>query len=187
MTDATDLRRDSTTAHGTWRDSVVNLKLSARLPIGLLSAVLGIGVISLTHAAEQGTTTGVASFHATGEAKEHSPGVTVWTGKFFGVSMTDARKGPLHNSGWDCTGELVIQDGNAYSAGGFCVVTDPDGDTVNLLWERTNIPGPVPDAKTKGTYLSGTGKYAGIQGYYTFSCRLGGVVCNVTAGKYKIP
>lgn len=150
-------------------------------------AALGTGVVQLTYAAEQGATTGVASFQAKGEAKNHKPGITVWTGSFSGVSVMDARKGPLHNAGWDCTGEVVIQDGKSYSAGGFCLVTDPDGDTINLLWERTDVPGPAADAKTKGTYLSGTGKYSGIQGHYTFSCRLGGVVCSVTGGEYKIP
>lgn len=187
MAIATDSLRDGTNVRGYRGGSVTGLKLFVRLQIPVFVVSLGIGVVPLTHAAEQGTTTGVASFQAKGEAKNHKPGVTVWTGSFSGVSVMDARKGPLHNAGWDCTGEVVIQDGNAYSSGGFCLVTDPDGDTINLLWQRTNIPGPAPDAKTKGTYLSGTGKYAGIQGYYTFSCRQGGVVCNVTAGEYKIP
>ena len=150
-------------------------------------AALGIGVVQLTYAAEQGTTMGVASFQAKGQAKDLKPGVTVWTGSFSGVSVMDARKGPLHNAGWDCTGEVVIQDGNVYNSGGFCLVTDADGDTINLLWERTDVPGPAADGKTKGTYLSGTGKYSGIQGHYTFSCRQGGVVCGVTGGEYKIP
>jgi hypothetical protein len=139
------------------------------------------------HAAEQGTTSGVASFQARGDAKNHKPAVTVWNGTFVGVSITEAGRGPLHNSGWDCTGEAVIQDGGVHRSGGFCLVTDPEGDTINLLWERTNVPGPVPDPKTKGTYLSGTGKYSGIQGSYTFACRQNGAVCVITGGNYKIP
>ena len=146
---------------------------------------LAIGVSAF--AGEQGTTTGMASFNPRGEAKNYKPGVTVWDGTFVGISITDARKGPLHNSGWDCTGEAVFQDGNVYRANGFCLVTDPDGDTINLLWERTNVPGAPPEPKTKGTYLSGTGKYTGIQGYYTFACRQGGTICSITSGEYKIP
>lgn len=155
----------------------------------LFVAVLGLAVGSTSHAAGQGTTTGVASFQGKGDAKEHKPGVVVWTGGFVGVSVADGRRGPLHNSGWECTGEVVIQEGNAYRADGFCLVTDPDGDTINLLWERTNVPGPAAEPKTKGTYLSGTGKYAGIQGHYTFACRLAGdlALCNITGGEYKIP
>lgn len=155
----------------------------------LLGAVLGLAVGSTSHAAGQGTTTGVASFYAKGDVKEYKPGLIVWTGGFVGVSMADGKKGPLHNSGWECTGETAIQDGKVYGSGGFCLVTDPDGDNINLLWERTDVPGGAVDGKTKGTYLSGTGKYAGIQGHYTFACRLNGAMasCNITGGEYKIP
>ncbi len=81
--------------------------------------------------------------------------------RLVGASMTEGRKGPLHNSGWDCTGESIISEGKVYQSDGFCLVTDPDGDTINLVWERTNNPGGPAEAKTKGTYLSGTGKYTG--------------------------
>lgn len=138
-------------------------------------------------AAESGTTTGAASFNAKGDVKNYKPGVMLWSGTFVGVSITESKKGPLHNSGWDCTGESAIQDGNVFRSGGFCLVTDPDGDTINLLWERTDVPGLPADAKTKGIYLSGTGKYNGIKGYYTFACRQGGLSCSITTGEYKIP
>lgn len=69
-----------------------------------------------------------------------------------------------------------------FRSGGFCLVTDVDGDTVNLLWEPTNTPGPATEILTKGTYLCGTGKYAGIRGHYTFACRESGAqsVCQIT-------
>lgn len=151
--------------------------------------VLALSVGSACYAAGQGVTTGVASFYGKGDVKEYKPSLIVWTGGFVGVSMTEAKKGPLHNSGWDCTGETAIQDGKVYGSGGFCVVTDSDGDTIDLLWERTDVPGGTVDGKTKGTYLSGTGKYTGIQGFYTFACRLNGAMaaCNITSGEYKIP
>ena len=153
----------------------------------LFVAMLGLAIGSAVQAADRGTTTGIASFHAKGDVTEYKAGVVVWIGKFFGVSITDARKGPLHNSGWDCTGESTIHDGQVHQSDGFCVVTDADGDVINLVWEQTHVPAPTGVAKTKGTYLSGTGKYEGIQGYYTFSCKLGGIVCNITAGDYRIP
>jgi len=156
---------------------------------GLFVAILCLGVGSPVQAAGQGTTTGVAAFHAKGEVKEYKPGVVGWVGNFIGASMTESRKGPLHNAGWDCTGESTIQDGKVFQSDGFCVVADSDGDTINLIWERTNVPGGGAEAKTKGTYLSGTGKYSGIQGYYTFSCQLNGAManCNITSGEYKLP
>ena len=155
----------------------------------LFVAVLGLVAGSTSHAAGQGTTTGVAAFQAKGDVKEYKPGVVVWVGSFVGVSMAEGRKGPLHNSGWECTGETAIQEGKVYRSGGFCLVTDPEGDTINLLWERTDVPGGAAEAKTKGTYLSGTGKYTGIQGHYTFSCRLNGAManCSITGGEYKLP
>jgi hypothetical protein len=149
----------------------------------LLIYVYGMIVCSFTYA-EQGTTTGMAAFNPKGDVKSYKPGVAIWSGTFVGVSMTDARKGPLHNSGWDCTGEVVIQDGSVHRAGGYCLVTDQDGDTINLMWERTNIPGSPAEVNTKGTYLSGTGKYTGIKGHYTFACR---GPCTITSGEYKIP
>jgi hypothetical protein len=157
----------------------------------LFMALLGLGLSaeSTSHAAGQGTTTGVATFQAKGEVKEYKPSVIVWSGNFVGVSVTDARKGPLHNSGWECTGESVLQDGKGYKAGGFCLVTDPEGDTINLLWERMDVPGAASEGNNKGTYLSGTGKYAGIQGHYKITCRLTGALalCNLNGGEYKIP
>lgn len=154
----------------------------------LLVATLGLAVGSTSHAG-QGTTIGVATFQAKGEVKEYKPGVVVWSGNFVGVSVADSRRGPLHNSGWECTGESVLQEGKAYKSGGFCLVTDPDGDAINLLWERMDVPGAASPGNNKGTYLSGTGKYAGIQGHYTITCRLIGAlaICNLTGGEYKIP
>lgn len=158
-----------------------------RAHAAVFGAILGLGTSAELQAADQGTTTGLAAFAAKGEAKSHKPGLTLWNGTFLGVSITDAKRGPLHGAAWDCTGEVVIQDGVSQKASGFCLVTDPDGDAINLLWERTDLPGPIATPKTKGTYLSGTGKYAGIKGYYTFSCRLDGTLCTITSGEYRTP
>jgi len=155
----------------------------------LLVAILGLVIGSAAQAADRGTTTGLAAFHAKGEVTEYPPGVVVWDGQFIGASMTNAGKGLLHNSGWECTGETTIHEGTVYQSDGFCVVTDPEGDSVNLVWEQTNVPAPAGKAKTKGTYLSGTGKYEGIQGYYTFLCHLSGAMasCEITSGEYRLP
>ncbi len=112
----------------------------------------GLIINTAAYAADRGTTTGIASFHAKGEVTEHKAGVIVWTGKFYGVSITDARKGPLNNSGWDCTGESTIYDGKVHQSDGFCVVTDSDGDVINLVWEQTHVPAETSEAKTKGTF-----------------------------------
>jgi len=46
----------------------------------LFVAILSLAAGSTSHAAGQGTTTGVASFYAKGEAKEYKPGLIVWGG-----------------------------------------------------------------------------------------------------------
>lgn len=153
----------------------------------MFAALLGFAICGATSAA--GPATGFSMFKTQGELKEHKPGVQVWTGGYVGSSVTDARKGPLHNAGWECSGQSVFQDGKALREGGQCVLTDADGDTVNALWERSNIGGAVGDLKTRGTYLSGTGKFVGIQGGYTLACRPSGSLapCDITSGDYKLP
>jgi hypothetical protein len=147
-----------------------------------------ISMVSAAQAGEQGTTTGMVSFNAfKGDATNHKPGLSVWRGTFLGVGISDTRKGILHASAWECDAEVVSQDGTVQKADGFCHITDPDGDTINLIFERTDLPGGTEELKTKGTYLSGTGKYTGIKGNYTFSCKLRGEICTATGGEYKIP
>ncbi len=157
------------------------------LHVSQILFALTVAVTGASEAAEQGTTTGIVAFNATGEVKNYGAGTMVWSGTFVGVSMTDSQKGPLHNSNWDCTGEVVIQEGIVHLSDGFCTVSDGDGDSINLYWQRTDAPAPPDEPKTKGTYLSGTGKYEGIQGYYTFACRQSGSICTVTSGEYAIP
>ncbi|MBL8533866.1 MAG: hypothetical protein JNL33_08425 [Betaproteobacteria bacterium] len=160
---------------------------SAMAQLLALTSVASSLMTSPAVAGESGVTTGVASFHARGEMRDFKSGVAVWTGTFVGTSLSDMKRGPLHAVGWECTGESVLSEGNVLRSGGFCLLTDPQGDTVNVMWERTNVPGPFDDAKTRGTYVSGTGKFHGIQGHYTFACVKGGVVCAITGGDYRIP
>ena len=150
---------------------------------------LGLVLSSVTSQAAQGTTIGIATFLAKGDAKEYKPGLMIWNGNFVGTSVMDSRSGPLHNAGWDCTGEVVIQDGKAYKAAGFCLVTDPDGDSINLLWDRQDVPGNAAIGNNIGTYLSGTGKYNGIRGQYKITCKTLGALatCTLNGGEYKVP
>jgi hypothetical protein len=147
-----------------------------------------LGVALEAQAGEQISPTGTIAFGGfKGDARTYKPGGSVWYGTFVGVSVSAQGKGLFHGSHWDCDAELVNKDGTQYKGDGFCRITDPDGDTVDLLWARTDLPGGTTELKTRGTYFSGTGKYAGIQGYYTFSCRLGGILCTTTGGEYTIP
>lgn len=167
------------------------MSLLATFPFASRRALrtLGPGLLLLPLAATgagEVPTTGMASFQARGNLKTHASGVAVWSGTFVGASVTDSRHGPLHNAGWDCTGETVIKGSQALRSGGFCVVTDADGDAIDVIWERTDVPASLAEPRTRGTYVSGTGKFSGIEGYYTLSCRQSGLTCTITAGEYRI-
>jgi hypothetical protein len=157
----------------------------------ILTAIAAVGLGSAVQAAEQGTTTGMATFHAQGDIQEFAPDMVVWNGEFWGQSVTDAKAGPLHFGAWYCTGEQAFRDGETLYGDGFCTVTDRDGDTINLRWEVTRANPDTGGNDTRGTYYSGTGKYAGIEGYYTFECQptVAGShdFCTISGGEYTIP
>ena len=133
---------------------------------------------------------GMVTFHGEGNYQEFPPDFGLWTGIFYGGGTTDSESGPLHRSGWDCTGEIAYQGGTPKWGGGFCTVTDVDGDTVNVRWQATAPWGPGANIGTRGDYHSGTGKYAGITGWYTFQCdnvAVSHFFCAITGGEYNIP
>ena len=113
------------------------------------ATLLAWSVTESVVAAEQGTTTGVAAFHIVGEASEYPPDLVVFSATGDGSSYTDAGKGPLHFGVWHCTLEAILKGDAALSADGFCTVADPDGDKINLRWERTDNPGTGPIAKNQ--------------------------------------
>ena len=72
----------------------------------------------------------------------------------------------FHNAGVKCPGynDLNFPTGKG-KAGGFCVITDKQGDKAYLSWANEGDPGKAPG---KFTYTGGTGKYSGISGTYAF-------------------
>ena len=156
-----------------------------------LVVICGFGLSAQAQIAKQGAPRGVVSFYGNGTTQDYAPDMVVWSGKFSGQSVTEAGRGALHYSAWDCTGEMVTRNGKVVIADGFCAVTDLDGDKINLRWE-VDEPLPSPAMfKTKGTYLSGGGKYKGIQGGYNFICQgiadTGHYICEMVGGSYQLP
>jgi hypothetical protein len=141
--------------------------------------------------AKTGKPRGLATFHGMGRAQEYPPDIVVWTGTFPGESVTDSGQGLLHFGAWECTGEVVYRGGKTAYGGGFCAVTDKDGDKINLRWQVDEPDANPGKFKTKGTYLSGSGKYTGIQGEYNFVCEgigtTGHFVCPIVGGEYRLP
>ncbi len=169
------------------------MRLLKSVTILALSLVLisALGGISQAQMAKWGKPTGTATFYGSGESQEYAPDVTVWNGKFWGQSVTDAAKGVLHYGAWDCIGEMAFRGGEISIGDGFCTVTDPDGDKINLRWEVDEPNANPAKFKTKGTYLSGSGKYTGIQGGYNFVCEViadtSHYICHIVGGEYHLP
>ncbi len=170
----------------------IRLQTATCLGLGII-VICFFGLTSSVYAAKSGKPTGYVSFYGSGETQERAPDMLVWTGKFRGQSVTDAKEGFLLYNVWDCTGEMVYQNQKVLFGGGVCTLTDRDGDKVNLRWEvddPNSSPGPSK-VKTKGTYLSGSGKYSGIQGGYKFECELIAdtthYICRIVGGEYQLP
>ena len=162
--------------------------------IGICIAALTLSVsasLSSLQAAEQGTETGgMVGFHGVGKFQQFEPDFGLWNGEFWGESTTDSEDGPMHRGAWYCTGEQAFQGGVTKWGGGYCTITDVDGDTVNLRWQATAPWGPGANIGTRGDYFSGTGKYTGITGWYTFHCEnvaMSHFFCSITGGEYSIP
>jgi len=160
--------------------------MTRRLYCAAASACFWIAMFPAFSQAQDGPMTGRASFQAHGELVQYAPDVGVWSGRFVGTSVTTQGTGPLHSSAWDCTGETILGKEGVLRSGGYCRIADVDGDLINVLWERTNVPGPAPTPATRGTFLSGTGKFSGIRGHYTLACEQSGVACRITGGDYRL-
>ena len=98
--------------------------------IGIYVALVAFGAFFTSNgmqAAEQ--TGGMVTFHGEGNYQEFPPDFGLWTGIFYGGGTTDSESGPLHRSGWDCTGELAYQGGTPKFGGGFC----------NHIWQTLKL------------------------------------------------
>ncbi len=90
-----------------------------------------------------------------------------WVGEFSGTFFNDKGKGSLfHRAGVKCPAYVDSDFKNRKGrAGGYCIITDSDGDQAYLSWQNQGdtVTGP-------GTfqYTGGTGKYQSISGNNTF-------------------
>ena len=163
-------------------------KRGRRSVSALFVAVLGLVAGATAQAAGQGTTAGMATFQGKGDVKEYKPGVVVWTGGFVGTSVTDARKGPLHNSGWECTGETVLRTATHFAQAASA--------SHRSRW-RHHQPAVGTDQRPRSSCRAEDQGYVSIRdrevhgnsGQLCFACRFAGALalCTITGGEYKIP
>jgi len=141
-----------------------NIMLLRKFAYAVLAA--GIGLASSAQA-EDWKVTGVFGWFGVGTAHQIEDGHYYWVGEFSGTFFNDKGEGSLfHRAGVKCPAFFDANyNTSKHVAGGYCVITDTDGDQAYLSWKNAgdNIVGP-------GTfeYTSGTGKYEGISGSSAF-------------------
>ena len=109
-----------------------------------------------------------------------------------GTLVNDAGKGFLHSAGSHWLGQLHAVNGVKELETGFIVYTDADGDKVYLTYDWKGMA--FKSSKGLGTFVGGTGKYAGITGGCEMTWRPApqpkkDVYCGITTlkGHYKLP
>lgn len=142
--------------------------------VGFRNVVLMVLVLAVSGAssalAADWKVKGEFGWFGVGKAHQVSEGHFYWLGEFSGTFFSDDGDGGLfHLAGVKCPAwfDLDLNAGKT-RAGGYCILTDVEGDQAHLTWENAGTPGP--GAKGPGTFefKGGTGKYAGISGKNKF-------------------
>jgi hypothetical protein len=138
-----------------------------RRPFWTIAALLISAALTHPVQAQDWKAVGEFGWMGVGKAYEIDKGHYFWVGEFTGTFFNDKGKGSLfHRAGVKCPAynDLNFPTGKS-KAGGFCVITDKDGDKAYLSWSNegdgTTGPGTF-------TYTGGTGKYSGISGTNKF-------------------
>src|SRR5690242_21657377 len=118
-------------------------------PDKLLRTGLGLGIALLLHgtaSAQAWNVTGEFGWFGVGKAYQIEKGHFYWVGEFSGTFFNDKGKGSLfHRAGVKCPA-FFDADFNAkkHKGGGYCIITDTDGDQVYCTWQNAGdtITGP---------------------------------------------
>jgi hypothetical protein len=170
-------------------DSMQRVKRLAVAFAAALAAAVFTAAPASAQMAKSGQPRGMGSWHSAGTYKDLGEGQASWYGEFWGVSFGQNGTGFLHQMSWYCTGEATWSGGQVKGGGGLCTMTDADSDKVYLRWQPEKTT-PAGQFYNRGTYLHGTGKYRGIQGYYLLEGRAApdsNFIGDFVAGEYKLP
>lgn len=117
--------------------------------------------LSTSASAQDWKLVGEFGWFGVGKAHELEKGHFYWVGEFSGTFFNDKGDGSLlDRSGVKCPAWYDIDTNNKKTkAGGYCIMTDLDGDQLVCNWENAGTPGPGNRSPGTFTYLSGTGKY----------------------------
>jgi hypothetical protein len=101
-----------------------------------------------------------------GKTYEIDKGHYYWVGEFTGTFFNDKGEGAMfHKAGVKCPAFYEIDANGKTNGGGYCVITDKDGDQAFCQWKNSGTSDYGP-----GTFqfVGGTGKYSGLKGDNTF-------------------
>ena len=141
------------------------MKRTKLLPyaIAATAAVLFSGLAQ----AQDWKVTGEFGWFGVGKAFELEKGHYYWVGEFSGTFFNDKGENSLfHRAGVKCPAFNDLDLNKKKSkAGGYCIITDVQGDQAWLSWQNE---GDGQRGPGNFTYTGGTGKYKGISGTNTF-------------------
>jgi hypothetical protein len=127
-------------------------------------------LFATTLSAQQLPKSGTISIHTgwrdVGEAKDVAEKRMQGHGSVIGTSFNDKGAGPLHDGPAICFYTFFVADGVVKNKG-YCAFGDADGDRIFTDWHGNGSEGT-------NNIVSGTGKYAGIQGSGPWKCRNSG-------------
>ena len=144
----------------------LTMRIFAKRFCAVVATLIGSTLAIPSHA-QDWKVTGEFGWFGVGKAHEVEKGHIYWVGEFSGTFFNDKGKGSLfHVAGVKCPGHQDIDFNNKKSkAGGYCVITDLDGDSAYLNWR---LEGDTVNGSGTFEYTGGTGKYKGISGNNTF-------------------
>lgn len=135
----------------------------------LMTSIAALAALSISGAAgaEDWKVQGEFGWFGVGTAHQIEENHFFWVGEFSGTFFNDKGEGSLfHRAGVKCPAyfdaDYNIDKG---TAGGYCVITDTDGDQAYLSWISV---GTIAVGPGTFEYTGGTGKYEGITGSNTF-------------------
>ena len=132
--------------------------------------ILGAASVALPAHSADVKVTGEFGWFGVGKAIEVEKGHFYWVGEFSGTFFNDKGEGStFHRAGVKCPAYFDADFNSSKSkAGGYCVITEIDGDQATVVWQNAGTPGPGGRGPGTFEYISGTGKYKGITGKSSF-------------------
>ena len=134
--------------------------------VAVVAAMITFGLSSAGQA-DDWKATGEFGWFGVGKAHQIEEGHFYWVGEFSGTFFNDKGEGSLfHRAGAKCPAFFDANyNTHESTAGGYCVLSDTDGDQAFVTWESAGTPASGPGTFT---YPGGTGKYEGISGTNSF-------------------